>query len=198
MTKVLIDGGSGLNILFARSLKEFGLSILDLTPPHSPFFGLIPGEPATPLGHIVLPVTFGDRSSYRTKHISFTVADFDTAYHAILGRPALAKFMAVPHYVYLKMKMTGPKGVITVAGNVRTAYACEKGTLEAATAAQLSSRMEQALAASKKVDPADQEIPTKKPSKDAIKAKPKETKKVSLELADSAKTVTIGSELDPK
>ncbi|CAO2148898.1 unnamed protein product [Urochloa humidicola] len=179
MTKVIIDRGCGLNILFARSLKEFGLSTLDLTPPHYPFFGLIPGEPATPLGRIVLPVTFGDRNNYRTEHICFTVADFDTAYHAILGRPALAKFMAVPYYV-------------------RTAYACEKETLDAATAAQLSSRMEQVLAASNEVDPADLEIPTKKPSKDAIKARPKETKKVSLELDDPAKTVTIVSELDPK
>ncbi|CAN6272518.1 unnamed protein product [Urochloa humidicola] len=99
MTKVLIDGGSSLNILFAWSLKEFCLSTIDLTPSHSSFFGLIPGEPATPLGHIILPVTCGDRSNYCMKHISFTVADFDMAYHAILGRPALAKFMAVPHYV---------------------------------------------------------------------------------------------------
>ncbi|CAN6373603.1 unnamed protein product [Urochloa humidicola] len=96
------------------------------------------------------------------------------------------------------MKMPSPKGVVTVAGDVRTAYACEKETLEADSAAQLSSRMEQVLAASKDVDSADLEIPMKKPSKDAIKAKPKETKKVSLELDDLAKTVTIGSELDPK
>jgi hypothetical protein len=30
--KVLIDGGSALNILFARSLKELGLKKEDLTP----------------------------------------------------------------------------------------------------------------------------------------------------------------------
>ncbi|CAN6203290.1 unnamed protein product [Urochloa humidicola] len=61
MTKVLIDGGSGL--------KEFGLTVMDLTPPHSPFYRLIPGEPVTPLGYITLPVTFGDRSNYRTEHL---------------------------------------------------------------------------------------------------------------------------------
>ena len=35
-------------------------------------------------------------SNYRIEHINFYVADFNTAYHAILGQPALAKFMAIP------------------------------------------------------------------------------------------------------
>ena len=44
-------------------------------------------------------------SNYHVEHINFYVADFNTAYHTILGRPALAKFMAVPHYAYLVLKM---------------------------------------------------------------------------------------------
>ena len=35
--KVLIDGGSALNILFAGSLEELGLKKEDLTPMDSPF-----------------------------------------------------------------------------------------------------------------------------------------------------------------
>ena len=35
--KVLIDGGSALNLLFARALKELGLGIEDLTPSDSFF-----------------------------------------------------------------------------------------------------------------------------------------------------------------
>jgi hypothetical protein len=42
------------------------------------------------------------------------VVGFRGAYHAILGRPCYAKFMAVPNYTYLKMKMPGPNSVITV------------------------------------------------------------------------------------
>ncbi|KAK1677037.1 hypothetical protein QYE76_037885 [Lolium multiflorum] len=45
-------------------------------------------------------------------------------YHALLGRPALAKFMAVPHYGYLKMKLPGPKGVITIVGDYRRSMDC--------------------------------------------------------------------------
>ena len=47
----------------------------------------------------------------------FEVVDFKSAYHDILGRPAYARFMARPCYVYLKLKMPGPKGVITVTSN---------------------------------------------------------------------------------
>ena len=45
-------------------------------------------------------------------------------YHAILGRPAYVSFMARPCYVYLKLKMPGPKGVITITGNRQRAEEC--------------------------------------------------------------------------
>jgi hypothetical protein len=50
------------------------------------------------------------KDNYRTKYIKFEVVDFDSSYHAILSRPALAKFMAVPHYVYLLLKMPAKTG----------------------------------------------------------------------------------------
>ena len=55
--------------------------------------------------------------------------DFQSDYHAILGRPAYARFMARPCYVYLKLKMPGPRGVITVTGNRQKAEECfQKGS----------------------------------------------------------------------
>ena len=80
----------------------------------APFHGVIPGTSAVPLGQISLPVTLGTRENFRTENISFEVADFEAAYHAILGRPALAKFMAVPHYTYMLMKLPGPNGIISL------------------------------------------------------------------------------------
>ena len=35
------------------------------------------------------------------------------------------KFMAVPNYTYLKLKMSGPRGVITVGASFQRAYECE-------------------------------------------------------------------------
>jgi hypothetical protein len=48
--------------------------------------------------------------------LTFKIAEFPGAYHAILGQPCYAKFMAVPNYTYLKLKMHGHRGVITIGG----------------------------------------------------------------------------------
>jgi hypothetical protein len=97
LTRVLIDGGSGLNLIFSSMLRKMGLDLTDmLVPSKSPFYDIIPSNTAHPLGMVVLPVTFSTRENYRTEFIKFEVANFESSYHAILGRPALAKFMAMP------------------------------------------------------------------------------------------------------
>ena len=50
---------------------------------------------------------------------------FPKTYHAILGCPCYAKFMAVPNYTYLKLKIPGPGGVIAVGTSFQRAYECE-------------------------------------------------------------------------
>jgi hypothetical protein len=94
LNKVLIDGGSGLNVLFTKTLKKMKLDITHMrTKSTSPFHGIIPGNAAIPLGSVVLPVTFREtRENYRTEYIKFEVVDFETFYHAILGRPACRCF----------------------------------------------------------------------------------------------------------
>src|SRR6266540_2243827 len=93
---------------------------------HAPFHGVIPGTSATPLGTINLPITFGSRENFWIEDISFEVADFEAAYHAFLGRSALAKFMAVPHYTYMLMKLPGPNGIISLRGDVRQSFDCDQ------------------------------------------------------------------------
>jgi hypothetical protein len=108
LTRVLIDDGSGVNLIFASTLRKMGLDLMDmLVPSKSLFYSIVLGNATHPLGTVVLPVTFGMKGNYRTEFIKFEVANFKSSYHAILGRPALAKFMAVPHYVYLLLKMPG-------------------------------------------------------------------------------------------
>ena len=48
-------------------------------------------------------------------------------YHALFGRPAYAKFMARPCYVYLQLKMPGYKGTKIVHGSRKVALECEEG-----------------------------------------------------------------------
>jgi hypothetical protein len=127
LNKVLIDGGSGLNVLFTKTLKKMKLDMTHmLTKSTSPFYGIVPGNAAIPLGSVVLPVTFGEtRENYSTEYIKFEVADFETSYHAILGRPAIAKFMAVPHYTYLVLKMPSPAGVLSLQGDLKISFDCD-------------------------------------------------------------------------
>ena len=77
-------------------------------------------------------------SNYRVEHINFYVADFNTAYHAIFGRPALAKFMAISHYAYLVLKMPSPAGVLALWANLSIVYACEIESLTLTEATILS------------------------------------------------------------
>ena len=82
---------------------------------------------------VTLPVTFGTEQNFRTEYIKFEVADFESSYHAILGRPALAKFMAVPHYVYLLLKMPGNTGVLSLRGDLLKSFECDKEVMDHAT-----------------------------------------------------------------
>ena len=56
----------------------------------------------------------GDPSNFWKEVLEFEVVDFASPYHAMLGRPCYAKFMAIPHYGCLKVKMPEPRVVIVV------------------------------------------------------------------------------------
>ncbi|XP_066365341.1 uncharacterized protein [Miscanthus floridulus] len=100
-----MDGGSGLNILYANTLELLELDQSWLRGDVAPFHGIMPGKRTRPLGRIDLPVCFGTPSNYRKEVLTFEVVGFKGTYHAILGRSCYAKFMAVPNYTYLMLKM---------------------------------------------------------------------------------------------
>jgi len=73
------------------------------------------------------------------------VAPFETSYHAILGRPALANFMAIPNHTYLLLRMPALNGVLSIRGNIQTSHSCETENVNTAEAMERSSN--QALVA---------------------------------------------------
>jgi hypothetical protein len=77
-----------------------------------------------PLGHLYMPVTFGAPDNYRTEFLCFKVARFDCGYNAIIKRPRLAKFMAIPHYPYMIFKMPRPQDIIIVHTDFQGAFEC--------------------------------------------------------------------------
>jgi hypothetical protein len=201
LNKVLIDGGSGLNVLFTKTLKMMKLDITHmLTKSTSPFYGIIPGNAAIPLGSVVLLVTFGEtRENYRTEYIKFEVADFKTSYHAIFGRPAIAKFMAIPNYTYLGLKMPSPAGVLSLQGDLKLSFDCDTEAVELTATNQVPNAMMEIYAASKKLAPSELDIPEK--SDKDNKPQPTEevqVKTIDLGTGDSSKTTTIRAGLDPK
>jgi hypothetical protein len=130
LTKVLMDGGSSLNIIYDETLGllEINLSMIRAGAAH--FHGIIPGKRVLPLGQLDLPVCFGTPSNFRKKTLMFEVVGFRGTYHAVLGRPCYTKFMVVPNYTYLKLNMPGPNGVITVGSTYRHAYECDVECVE--------------------------------------------------------------------
>jgi hypothetical protein len=201
LNKVLINGGSELNVLFTKTLKKMKLDITHmLAKSTSPFYGIVPGNAAIPLGSVVLPVTFGEtRDNYHTEYVKFEVTDFETSNHAILGRPAIAKFMAVPHYTYLVLKMPSPAGVVSLQGDLKISYDCDTEAVELAATNQVPNAMMEIYAASKKLAPSELDIPEN--SDKANKPQPAEevqVKTIDLGTGDSSKNTTIGAGLDPK
>jgi hypothetical protein len=201
LNKVLINGGSGLNVLFTKTLKKMKVDITDmLTKSTSPFYGIVPGNVAIPLGSVVLLVTFGEtRENYHTEYIKFEVTDFKTSYHAILGRPAIAKFMAVPHYKYLVLKMPSPADVLSLQGDLKISFDGDIEAMELAATNQLPNAMMEIYVASKKLSPSELDIPEK--SDNANKPQPAEAvqvKTIDLGIGDSSKNTTIEAGLDPK
>jgi hypothetical protein len=148
------------------------------------------------LGQITLPVQFGTADHFCIDYVNFIIADFEGMYHAILGRPTLAKFMVIPHYVYLLLKMPTEKGILSLRGNVLIAYNCEKEGYATTESLELSIRMQQSITNAKKIPPADLEILSKEATRAA--AKSKEAKEVELVLGNKTKTAHIGDTLEPK
>jgi hypothetical protein len=104
--------------------------------------------------------------------------------------------MAIPHYVYLLLKMPTEKGVLSLRGNVLIAYNFEKEGYATTEALELSIRMQQSIADAKKIPPVNLKIPGKEATRAAVKSK--ETKEVEPVPGDKSKIALIGATLDPK
>jgi hypothetical protein len=147
---------------------------------------------------VVLPVTFGEtRENYRTEYIKFEVADFETSYHAILGRPAIAEFMEVPHYNYLVLKMPSPTEVLMLQGDLKISFDCNTEAVELAATNQVPNAMIEIFA---KGSPQPNSRYLRRPTQQT-KPQPSEevqVKAIDLGTGDNSKTTMIRASLNPK
>ncbi|XP_066384633.1 uncharacterized protein [Miscanthus floridulus] len=133
---------------------------------------------------------FGDHANFRLKVLTFEVVDFPGSYHAILGRPCYAKFMVIPNYTYLKLKMPGPNGIITIGSTFSHAYTCDREHYELATAIINSAELPELV---NSVTPAVPDC--NGPTSSSAFHPTEETKAVEIDPTDPTKTVWIETKL---
>jgi hypothetical protein len=193
-SRVLINGGSSINLLYRSSMEKLGIPLAQLKPSRLTFHGIVHGHSCTPMGRVQLEVLFGKKGNSRCEPIWFEVVDISSPYHAQLGRPALAKFMAVPHYAYMKMKLPGPRGVIIVSGSFKKSLACTKESSQLAETLVIAEEKRQLL---HRVDLAQQDVPVCQSPVEQFKPA-NDTKKILLDESDPSKFVIIGTGLSAK
>ena len=132
-TKVLMDDDSDLNLIYQDTVRKMGIDPTRISHSNTTFKGVIPGPEAHCTGSLVLEVVFGSLDNFRSEKLTFDIAPFRSGYQALLGRTAFARFNAVPHYASLKLKMPGPRGIITVSGNIERSLRAEEGVAALAT-----------------------------------------------------------------
>jgi hypothetical protein len=186
---VLIDGGAGLNVISHAAFKQLQIPG-SLLGPSRPFSEVGP-QPVYPLGSIALPMTFRTEENFRTENIMFDVAEVNLPFNAIIGRPALYRFMAIAHYGYLVLKMPSPTGILTMRGDrVAALAAVEKlHALTAETARPDDERRNPSTSGTKALP----KVPKVQPSgADGVPVK-------AIRLAaDSTQTTCIAGDLDEK
>jgi hypothetical protein len=71
LSKVLMDGGSSLNIIYAETLGLLGVDWSTIWAGAAPFHGIAPGKRVLPLGQLDLPVCFGTPSNFQKETLTF-------------------------------------------------------------------------------------------------------------------------------
>jgi hypothetical protein len=194
LPKTLIDGGNNLNIIFTETLRKTDFNFNKMTACDEPFYGVVPGTAAYPIGRVCLPVTFDTKENFRTEYLTFEVVDFRSSYHDFLGRPMLAKFMVIPHHTYLIMKMPAPNGILSVLRDIMASYNCESATVELSKDSAIKAAATVMVAQAGKIDQTTLEVPESR----SAQAQPWTQIQLSRRFALACPTHPRKSNLDPK
>ena len=97
LTRVLMDGGSGLNLIYKDTVRKMGIDLKKISHSNTTFKGVIPGPEARYTGSLLLEIVFSSPDNFRSEKLTFYIAPFRSGYLALLGRAAFARFNAIPH-----------------------------------------------------------------------------------------------------
>ena len=117
--KVLVDQGSGAEIMYPNLFRRLGLKTEDFSNYDTPLVGF-DGQIVTPDGQISLPVNMEGKEMM----VTFIVVNLFSLYTAILSRPWIHAMGAVLSTLRVKVKFHTEHGIATVRRNQQVARQC--------------------------------------------------------------------------
>ncbi|KAL2497049.1 Uncharacterized protein Adt_22599 [Abeliophyllum distichum] len=130
LERMLVDDGSSVNVIFSSLYEQMNIDI-SLEPSTEPLYGFT-GDCVTPKGIICLAITMAEEPLATHTFMEFLVVDRRSAYHGVLGRPALKELWAVTSIHHLYMKFPTEGGIATIRGNQPEARKCYRNALRKA------------------------------------------------------------------
>ena len=184
LSRIMIDTGSSVDVLFYDAFKRMGHLDSELQGRKAPLTGFA-GDTAFSLGTIQLPtIARGVR-----RLTSFLVVDKKAPFNAILGRPWLHAMKAVPSTYHQCMKFPSDKGIAVVYGSQRSSRKCYMGSYDLIKKADpVVLLIEDKLAEMKTVRSSD--LSQRGPRKSLIT-------QVCIDESYPKRCVRIGQDLDP-
>jgi len=196
LAKVLMDGGSGLNLIYEDTLDKMQFNRSRIERSHTMFQGIISGREAHCSGRVTLDVGFGTPDNYKSEPFLFRIVPFLSGYHALLGHEAFSRFQAIPHYGYMKLKMKGPNRVISLQSDPSKALRAENKTSTIALEALSEALAAEELTALRTTVDSDDVVLNKRQKPTSFKPAD-EIVKFQVHPIDPNKTTSIGAQLDP-
>ena len=79
LTQVLMDGDSGLNLIYQDTVRKMGIDPTRISHSNTTFKGVIPGPEARCTGSLVLEVVFGSPDNFRSEKLTFDIVHSEVA-----------------------------------------------------------------------------------------------------------------------
>ncbi|XP_022638464.1 uncharacterized protein LOC111241956 [Vigna radiata var. radiata] len=133
VSKVLIDQGSSVNVLYWTTFQKMELTEDAITPFHEQIVGFA-GERVDTRGYLDLRTRLGTGDKAKELRVRFLLVEANNSYNTLIGRPCLNAFGAILSTPHLAMKFPSESGVIcTVRADQKTARQCYTASLKATT-----------------------------------------------------------------
>ncbi|XP_014523893.1 uncharacterized protein LOC106780154 [Vigna radiata var. radiata] len=124
VSKVLVDQGSSVNILYWKTFQQMDISEELIVPYNEQLVGFA-GERVNTRGYLDLRMRLGIGRGTEEKKERFLLVEVSTSYNVLLGRPCLNSFGAIVSTPHLTVKYPTSWGTIcTVCADQKTAREC--------------------------------------------------------------------------